>query len=86
MLLNRYSYAQKPLKLDDPERTMLDVIKEIYSFYPPELMREIGASDDLSSLLELPRLIEEYSNNPENETTYLFEEVLDEGFSMFYNV
>ena len=85
-LLAEYSFTQKPLKLDDPERMKLDVIKEIYSFYPPELMSEIGESDELSSLLELPKLIEEYSNNPDNDTAYLFEEVLDEGFSMFYNV
>lgn len=85
-LLEKYSFLQKPLRLDDSERMTLDVVKEIYSFYPPELMREIGESDTLSSLLELPKLIEEYSNNPENETAYLFEEVLDEGFSMFYNV
>lgn len=85
-LLEKYSFLQKPLRLNDSERMTLDVVKEIYSFYPPELMREIGESDTLSSLLELPKLIEEYSNNPENETAYLFEEVLDEGFSMFYNV
>ncbi len=85
-LLEKYSFLQNPLRLDDSERMTLDVVKEIYSFYPPELMREIGESDTLSSLLELPKLIEEYSNNPENETAYLFEEVLDEGFSMFYNV
>ena len=86
ILLSNYSFAQKPLKLDDPERMTLDVVKEIYSFYPPELMSEIGESDELSSLLELPKLIEEYSNNPDNDTAYLFEEVLDQGFSMFYNV
>lgn len=85
-LLEKYSFLKNPLRLDDSERMTLDVVKEIYSFYPPELMREIGESDTLSSLLELPKLIEEYSNNPENETAYLFEEVLDEGFSMFYNV
>ena len=49
-------------------------------------MKEIDEEDYLSELLELPRLIETYANNPENETAYLFEEVLDEGFSMFYNV
>ncbi len=85
-MLAEYSFLQHPLKLDDAERMKLDVIKEIYSFYPQELMNEIGESDELSSLLELPKLIEEYSNNPDNDTAYLFEEVLDEGFSMFYNV
>ena len=85
-LLNNYSFMQAPLKLDDPERMMLDVVKEIYSFYPQILMREIDEENYLSELLELPKLIETYANNPENETAYLFEEVLDEGFSMFYNV
>lgn len=85
-MLNTYSFMQQPLKLDDSERMKLDIVKEIYSFYPQILMNEIGEKDELSSLLELPKLIEEYSNNPENETAYLFEEVLDEGFSMFYNV
>jgi type II restriction enzyme len=50
------------------------------------LLNEIGESDELSKLLELPKLIEEYSNNPENDTAYLFENVLTEGFNMFYNV
>ena len=85
-LLNEYSFIQQPLRLDDSERMRLDVVKEIYSFYPRLLMEEIGEEDSLSVLLELPKLIETYSNNPENETAYLFEEVLDEGFSMFYNV
>lgn len=85
-MLNTYSFMQQPLKLDDSERMKLDIVKEIYSFYPQILMNEIGEKDELSSLLELPKLIEKYSNNPENETAYLFEEVLEEGFSMFYNV
>lgn len=85
-LLSTYSFTQKPLKLDDPERMKTDIIKEIYNFYPSILMEEIGESDELSSLLELPKLIETYSNNPDNDTAYLFEEVLAEGFDMFYNV
>ena len=32
------------------------------------------------------KLIEKYANNPENETAYLFENVLVDGFNMFYNV
>lgn len=85
-LLATYSFEQEPLRLDDPERMKMDVIKEIYSFYPSILMAEIGESDELSTLLELPKLIETYSNNPNNDTAYLFEEVLAEGFDMFYNV
>lgn len=85
-LLSAYSFTQEPLKLDDPERMKMDVVKEIYNFYPSILMDEIGESDELSLLLELPKLIETYSNNPDNDTAYLFEEVLAEGFDMFYNI
>lgn len=85
-LLSAYSFAQEPLKLDDPERMRMDIVKEIYNFYPSVLMDEIGESGKLSSLLELPKLIETYSNNPDNDTAYLFEKVLMEGFDMFFNV
>jgi type II restriction enzyme len=85
-LLTQYSAFNSPLSLDDPERMKYDVIKEIYSFYPKLLLEAIGESDELSSLLELPKLIEEYSQNAENATAYKFEEVLEEGFNMFTNV
>lgn len=85
-LEQQYSYLNKPLLLNDAERLQLDVIKEIYSFYPNILLSAIGESKEMSKLLELPKLIEQYSNNPENETAYLFEDILVEGFNMFYNV
>lgn len=86
-MLMEYSPFAKPLKLDDKERLQLDIIKEIYSFYPQLLLTEIGEKDDLQvKLLELPKRIEEYSNNPDNKTAYLFEDVLAEGFNMFVNV
>lgn len=88
VMLLKYSCFDKPLRLDDPYRMQFDVIKEIYSFYPKELLVEIGEDkDELQvKLLELPHLIEEYSNNPENSTAYLFEDVLTEGLNMFINV
>lgn len=85
-MLGEYSCFATPVLLRDPERLYVDCVKEIYNFYPQLLLKEIGESDELSKLLELPKLIEKYSNNPENETAYLFEDVLTEGFNMFYNV
>ncbi|WP_315072495.1 hypothetical protein [uncultured Clostridium sp.] len=87
-LLNKYSYEQVPLSLADSERLTIDIIKEIYSFYPKILLDEIGETKDLfnSEILELPKLIEEYSNNNDNKQAYLFEDVLVKGFNMFYNV
>lgn len=87
-MLDKYSVFDKPLRLDDDERMQLDVVKEIYSFYPSLLLQEIGEEmDELQmKLLELPKLIETYANNPNNETAYKFEDVLTEGFNMFINV
>ncbi|MDX9697163.1 MAG: restriction endonuclease [Bacteroidales bacterium] len=83
-----YSYLDKPLILNDPERLKIDVIKEIYSFYPRLLLEEIGEAEDTLKLelLNLPRLIELYSNNKDGEEAYLFEDVLVNGFNLFYNV
>lgn len=88
VLSTQYSAYHIPLRLDDPDRMRLDIIKEIYSFYPIELLESIGEqTDDLQiRLLELPKLIEKYSNNPNNDTSSLFEDVLVEGFNMFVNV
>lgn len=85
-MLAQYSFTDTPVRLDEKNRMQLDIVKEIYSFYPQLLMDEIGENDDLIKYLELPKHIEEYSNNPENDTAYLFEEVLCEGFNMFINV
>ncbi len=86
LLLDSYSFLDKPLSLNSKERLRIDIIKEIYSFYPSVLLYEIGEHTLLTHLLELPKLIERYANNPENETAYLFEKVLVEGFNLFYNV
>ena len=85
-MLQEHTIYQQPLRLNDEERMRLDVIKEIYSFYPHTLLREIGEDTDELRLLDLPRLIEKYANNPDNETAYLFEDALEAGFNMFFNV
>lgn len=87
-LLANYSCFAKPLRFDDDSRMQMDIVKEIYSFYPSMLIKEIGEEEDdiQVKLLELPKLIEKYSRNPDNETAYLFEDVLVEGFNMFINV
>ena len=87
-LQTEFPFTALPLPLDDPERLKLDVIKEIYSFYPKVLLEEIGVlQDDLKiELLNLPKLIDRYSNNTEGEEAYLFENVLTKGFNQFVNV
>ena len=87
-LLLEYPFDEQPLKLDDPERLKIDVIKQIYNFYPQVLLDEIGEEvDDLKyGLLNLAKLIEQYSNNNDGAEAYLFEDILTEGFNMFVNV
>lgn len=85
-LLELYSCFAAPIFLQDPERLYIDCVKEIYGFYPQILLNEINEDTELVKYLELPKRIEEYANNPENDTAYLFEDVLTEGFNMFYNV
>lgn len=86
--MNRaYSCFAHPVLLSDEGRMQMDIVKEIYSFFPQELLHAIGEKDDVQmKLLQLPHLIEEYSNNEDGETAYLFEDVLAEGFDMFLDV
>lgn len=83
-----HSYLEQPLRLNDPERLKIDVIKEIYSFYPQVLLESIGEIEDTRKLelLKLPKLIEQYANNLETGEAYLFEDALVDGFNLFYNV
>lgn len=86
-MLVQYSCFDEPVKFDNPEVLTIDLIKQIYSFYPSILSEELQENDEEQrKLLELPSLIEKYSNNPDNSTAYLFEEVLETGFNMFYDV
>lgn len=87
-LLEKYPAEQKPFSLENEHEMQIDIVKKIYSFYPEILLDEIGEDiDDIQAkLLELPSLIEKYSRNPNNETAYMFEDVLAEGFNMFINL
>ena len=87
-LENEYSFINKPLLLNDSERLKIYVIKEIYSFYPKSLLKSIGEVENplKLELLKLPKLIDQYSNNTDGKEAYLFEDVLIDGFNMFYNV
>lgn len=89
-LNNKYPFNAMPLKLDDSERLKLDTVKEIYSFFPKTLLEHLGETSEkieaIEELLELPKLIEQYSNNNDGEEAYLFEDILSDGFNMFYNV
>ena len=79
-----------PLQLNSNDRLKDDVIKEVYSYYPSALLKELGLETEetkaINDLLQLPVLIEKYANNNNGEEAYLFEDILEDGFNMFYNV
>lgn len=86
-LLDSYSVFEKPVELNPESALREDAIKEVYSFYPNELLNEIGEYDDvMSQIMELPARIEEYANNEENGDCYLFEDVLTDAFNLFIDV
>lgn len=87
LLLNNYNYDETPLSLNDEERLKIDIIKEIYSFYPKELLEEIGEySPVIDELLKLPKQINQYAINEQKGDCYRFEEILTKAFDLFINV
>jgi len=86
-LVKNYSFYEPPLNLNNKEILEIDTIKEIYSFYPKELLEEIGEFNPvIDELLKLPKLIEQYASNEEQGDCYKFEKTLTDGFNMFCNV
>lgn len=86
-LNKEYPFTQQPLDLFSKTQLKIEIVKEIYSFCPRILLKKIGEEENnASNFLELPKLIEKYSNNLDNKTADKFEDVLVDGFNMFYNV
>lgn len=86
-LLDEYSFLDIPTSLSDSQRKSSDVTKEIYSFYPNILLMEIGETVSVEShILNIPRLVTEYSRNPDNSTSGKFEKILEEAFNLFFDV
>lgn len=79
-----YSFLDVPVSFKTPKQ-MLDTIKEIYNFYPRTLLLEIGENIE-TNILELPKLIDEYSINENNENFNNFEDVLEKGLNTFVDV
>lgn len=86
-LLNEYSFLDTPTSLSNSQRQSSDITKEIYSFYPELLLTEIGETISVEShILNIPKLVTEYSRNPDNSTSGKFEKILEEAFNLFIDV
>lgn len=93
ILETNYSVFDDIVYLNDSNRMIKDIKKEIFNFFPKELLDEINDKDTDSissqailSLASLPKKIDYYSQNSNKGDAYLFEKALTEGFNMFYDV
>jgi len=90
VLLSAYPFDQKPYPAEDLSRKFNSgVVVELYSFYPPELLREIGIESEqdhaLSDMLTIANNITYYSRE-ETETGSKFEFALRDAFNLFIDV
>lgn len=89
-LLSNYPYDAKPYPEDEMSNTFNnDIVVELYSFYPPELLKEIGMDTEedkaIATMLKVANNVNYYSHK-ETETGINFEDALVEAFNMFFDV
>jgi type II restriction enzyme len=87
-LLDTHSYSENPVELNDPERLRIDAIKEMYSFCPPELLRELNLDENSPEykLANLPKLIKQFSLNSSTGAPDEFEIQLTNAMNFFIDV
>lgn len=89
-LLSVYPFTDKPYPEDElSTKFNSSLVVEMYSFYPPELLREIGMDTDedkaISEMLSIANDVNYYSRT-ETDTGKKFEEALTDAFNMFKDV
>lgn len=89
-LLENYPYYYRPYPEDEVDKKFnSSIVIEMYSFYPPELLEEIGmdTEDDraISDMLKIANNVNYYSHE-ETDTGKNFEFALEDAFNMFVDV
>ena len=90
VLLDNYRYYEKPFPEDElTTRFNSSIVVDMYSFYPPELLREIGEDTEedqaISMMLSVARDVFYYSHE-ETNTGEQFERALTAAFNLFEDV
>ena len=90
LLLDNYRYYDKPYPEDElTTKFNSAIVVDMYSFYPPELLREIGEDTEedeaISIMLSVARDVFYYSHE-ETDTGERFERALTTAFNMFEDV
>jgi len=88
ILLEAHPFAEPPIELNDPERLRVDALKEVYSFCPPVLLRELNLDEDSPEyqLANLPKLLRKFSLNAEIGAPDDFEIQLTNAMNFFSDV
>lgn len=89
-LLDKYPYFAKPFPEDElTTRFNNDIVVELYSFYPPELLSELGMDTDedkaIADMLNIANNVNYYSHE-ETEGGKNFEFAIRDAFNMFCDV
>lgn len=89
-LLANYPFYDKPYPDEELSRTFnSDLVVEMYSFYPPELLKELGMDTEedkaIAEMLNIANNVYYYSHE-ETETGVNFEDSLTDAFNMFFDV
>lgn len=89
-LLASYPYHDKPYPEDEVcQKFNSSIVVEMYSFYPPELLKELGmdTEDDkaIAAMLQIASDVNYYSRE-ETSTGAKFEYALTDAFNMFIDV
>ena len=85
-LLSSYPYWEKPHDMLDTLGRQ-DYILNLYSFYPQELLEELGIKQNrVEIMLQIAKNIQKYSRNKEEGDCYKFENILADAFNEFDDV
>lgn len=89
-LLENYPYFDKPYPEDEIcTRFNSSIVVEMYSFYPPELLKDLGMDTErdkaIAAMLEIANNVNYYSRE-EVSTGAEFEDALTDAFNMFIDV
>lgn len=90
VLLDNYPYYQKPYPEDElTTKFNNDMVVDLYSFYPPELLEELGMKTEedkaISDMLNVANNVNYYSRE-ETEGGKKFEFAIKDAFNMFMDV
>lgn len=85
-LESEFSLYDTPIELKSENYLTKEIKKEIYNFCPTILLEELNEDNQNYDILKLPKLINEFAQNPDGVGYDKFEDILEESFNMFYNV